>query len=233
MLDSIKAKRQKSSGFTLPEVIITLFIIAILSAALMTIYFIFFNQTIRNSYHARLAVESQSILRLIVEELRVSSGVHAVSQPDAYVLGGGTNWSTSNSNLVLIIATPAVDVNNNVLYDTAAGQPYVNELVYYASNGTLYRRQLADSDATGNKYKTSCPPANVTSTCPQDALLTNHFKALSFRFFDQDNVEIPEASGDITRARSIELTIDMVHKTFGETVTYTNSIRMTMRNNQL
>lgn len=225
--------KKRSDGFTLPEVIITLFIIAILSAALMTIYFLFFNQTIRNSYHARLAVESQSILRLIVEELRVSSGVHAVSKPDAYVVGGGTNWSTSNSNLVLIIATPAVDINNNVLYNAGAGEPYINELIYYASNGTLYRRQLADSTATGNKYKTSCPPANVSPTCPQDALLTNHFKSLSFKFFDQDNIEIPEATGDITQARSIELTINMEHKTFGETVKYTNTIRMTMRNNQL
>lgn len=224
---------KKESGFTLVEVIITLFIVAILSAALMTIYFIFFNQSIRNSYHARLAVESQSILRLMVEELRVSSGVHAVSKPDSYVVGGGTNWSTSNSNLVLIIATPAIDVSNNVLYDTTAGQPYLNELVYYANGSTLYRRQLADSNASGNKYKTSCPPANVSATCPQDALLTNHFKSMSFRFFDQDNVEIPEATGDITRARSIELTINMEHKTFGETVDYTNAIRMTMRNNQL
>ncbi|MEO5691409.1 MAG: prepilin-type N-terminal cleavage/methylation domain-containing protein [Candidatus Saccharimonadales bacterium] len=233
MLGNSKHRTQRQSGFTLPEVIITLLIIAILSAALMTIYFLFFNQTIRNSYHARLAVESQSILRLIVEELRVSSGVHAVSKPDSYVVGGGANWSTSNSNLVLIIATPAVDINNNVLYNTSAGEPYINELVYYATNGTLYRRQLADSSAVGNKYKTSCPPANISPTCPQDALLTNHFKSLSFKFFDQDNTLIPESSGDITQARSIELTIDMEHKTFGETVNYTNTIRMTMRNNQL
>jgi prepilin-type N-terminal cleavage/methylation domain-containing protein len=233
VLDNIKIRNKKSSGFTLPEVVITLFIVAILSAALMTIYFIFFNQSIRNSFHARLAVESQGILRLIVEELRVSSGVRAVSRPDSYVLGGGSNWSTSNSNLVLIIATPAVDVDNNVLYDTSAGTYHMNEIVYFAANGNLYKRQLADDTAVGNKYKTSCPPANATAVCPQDALLTNHFKSLSFRFFDQDNVEIPEATGDITQARSIELTIEMEHKTFGETVTYTNTIRMTMRNNQL
>lgn len=224
---------KKSHGFTLPEVIITLFIVAILSAALMTIYFIFFNQSIRNSFHARLAVESQSILRLIVEELRVSSGVRSVSMPDSYVLGGGSNWSTSNSNLVLIIATPAVDSSNQVLFNTAAGAPHMNELVYYADGTNLYRRQLADTSATGNKYKTSCPPANATATCPQDALLTNHFKTLSFKFFDQDNNLISETTGDITQARSIELTIEMEHKTFGETVKYTNTIRMTMRNNQL
>lgn len=233
MLASIKQKSKREGGFTLPEVIITLFIVAILSAALMTIYFIFFNQSIRNSFHARLAVESQSILRLIVEELRVSSGVRATSMPDAYVLGGASNWSTSNSNLVLIIATPAVDSSNNILFNTSAGAPYINEMVYFANNGSLYRRQLADTNATGNKYKTSCPAANASASCPQDALLTNHFKSLSFTFFDQDNVVIPEATGDITKARSIELKIEMEHKTFGETVHYSNTIRMTMRNNQI
>jgi prepilin-type N-terminal cleavage/methylation domain-containing protein len=230
VLVNIKKRHGSNEGFTLVEVIVTLFIVAILSAALMTIYFIFFNQSIRNSFHARLAVESQGILRLIVEELRVSSGVRAVSVPDAYVLGGGSNWSTSNSNLVLIIATPAVDINNEVLFNPSAGTPHMNEFVYFATNGNLYRRQLADSTAVGNKYKTSCPPANSSPTCPQDALLTNHFKSLSFTFFDQDNVVIPESTGDITQARSIELTIEMEHKTFGETVQYTNTIRMTMRN---
>jgi hypothetical protein len=109
----------------------------------------------------------------------------------------------------------------------------MNEMVYFASNGSLYRRQLADSNAIGNKYKTSCPAANATATCPQDALLTNHFKSLSFIFYDQDNVVIPQSTGDITKARSIELTSEMEHKTFGETVRYTNKIRMTMRNNQI
>ena len=233
MLGNIKHRNKQQGGFTLPEVIVTLFIVAILSAALMTIYFIFFNQSVRNSFHARLAVESQSILRLIVEELRVSSGVRATSMPDSHVLGGASTWSTSNSNLVLIIATPAVDSSNNILFNTSAGAPYMNEMVYFASNGSLYRRQLADSNAIGNKYKTSCPAAYATSTCPQDALLTNHFKSLSFTFYDQDNVVISQSTGDITKARSIELTIEMEHKTFGETVRYTNKIRMTMRNNQI
>lgn len=232
MSDNINRKSH-NSGFTLPEVIVTLFIIAILSAALMTIYFIFFNQSIRNSYHARLAVESQSILRLVVEELRISSGVRATSKPDANVLGGGPNWSTSNANLVLIIATPATDNAGEVLFDESAGMPHQNEYVYYATDNRLYRRILADDTAPGNRYTTSCPPVAASATCPQDALLTSNFKNMSFRFFDQDDTEINQSTDDITEARSIELTIEMEQKTFGETVTYTNAIRMTMRNNQL
>lgn len=169
----------------------------------------------------------------MVEELRVSSGVHTTSKPDTYVLGGGTNWSTSNSNLVLIIATPATDASNNVIYDTTAGQPYLNEFVYFADGGNLYRRHLADNSAPGNKYKTSCPVANSSASCPADALLTNHFQSMTFIFYDQDNIIIPESTGDISRARSIELTINMEYRTFGQPVKYTNSIRMTLRNNQL
>lgn len=223
----------RQHGYTLAELLISLFIIGLLAASMFSLYSIFFSSTLRNNYQARLAVESQGILRLIVEELRISSGIHATSMPDSNVLGGGSAWSTSNANLVLIIATPAVDINNNVLFNTAAGSPYMNELVYYASGGKLYKRYLADATAAGNRYKTSCPPASATATCPSDVLLSDHFKDMTFQFYDQDNVLINQATGDITKTRSIELNIDMEHTTFGQIVTYNNKIRMTMRNNQL
>jgi prepilin-type N-terminal cleavage/methylation domain-containing protein len=220
-------------GYTLAELLISLFIIGILAVTLASLYTIFFDNTLRNNYQARLAVESQGILRSIVEELRISSGIHATSMPDSNVVGGGANWSTSNANLVLIIATPAVDSTNTILFNTNDGKPYLNELVYYASGARLYKRYLVDPLAINNRYQTSCPPNLASSTCPGDVLLSDHFKNMTFDFYDQDNAVIDQSSGDITRARSIQLNIDMEHKTFGQVVTYNNKIRMTMRNNQL
>lgn len=226
---------KSQSGYTLAELLIAFFIIIILSGALTSLYFIFFNTTLRNNYQARLAVESQGILRSIVEELRVSSGVRTNSRPDANVIGGGSNWSTSNANLVLIIATPAVNVDNEILFDTSAGAPYMNEIVYFATNGQLFKRYLADDTAIGNRYTTSCPPAIADASCPADVLLSTHFKSMDFSFYDQDNVLIDPGApdptpNDIALARSIELNIDMEHKTFGQIVLYNNKIRMTMRN---
>ncbi|MGB3023886.1 MAG: prepilin-type N-terminal cleavage/methylation domain-containing protein [Candidatus Saccharimonadales bacterium] len=223
----------QQSGYTLAELLISLFIIGLLAATLVSLYTIFFDNTLRNNYQARLAVESQGILRSIVEELRVSSGIRATSMPDSNVVGGGANWSTSNANLVLIIATPAVDDTNTILFNTNDGKPYLNELVYYAAGGKLFKRYLVDPLATNNRYQTSCPPNLASSTCPSDVLLSDHFKTMTFDFYDQDNVVINQSTGDITKARSIQLNIDMEHKTFGQIVTYNNKIRMTMRNNQL
>ncbi len=221
----------KQSGYTLAELPISLLIIGLLAGTLASLYFIFFNTTLRNNYQARLAVESQGILRSIVEELRISSGVRASSMPDSNVVGGGSNWSTSNANLVLIIATPAVDVNNNIIFNTTAGMPYMNEIVYFATNGKLYKRYLADSTAPGNRYVTSCPHAVASATCPEDSILSDHFKNMSFVFYDQDNAIINQSIvADIPKARSVKLDIVMEHKTFGQTVTYNNNIRVTMRN---
>lgn len=218
------------AGYTMPELIISLFIIAILSGAFVSLYAIFFNATLTSNYQARLAVESQGILRSIVEELRVSSGVRADSSPDPYVVGGGSNWSTSNANLVLIIATPAVDASGNIIFNALAGQPHINEIVYYVDDSKLYKRIIADASAPGNRFVTSCPLSAATASCPADVLLSEHFEDMVFNFYDQDDALIDQTSGDITQARSIELVIDMQRQVFGQTVAYSNNIRMTLRN---
>ncbi|MGB3009024.1 MAG: prepilin-type N-terminal cleavage/methylation domain-containing protein [Candidatus Saccharimonadales bacterium] len=221
----------KQSGYTLAELLISLLIIGLLAGTLASLYFIFFNTTLRNNYQARLAVESQGILRSIVEELRISSGVRASSMPDSNVVGGSGNWSTSNANLVLIIATPAIDINNNIIFNPQAGAPYMNEIVYFATNGKLYKRYLADSAAPGNRFVTSCPHTTASATCPEDAVLSDHFKSMNFVFYDQDNIVINQSiAADIPKTRSVQLDIVMEHETFGQTVTYNNNIRVTMRN---
>ena len=162
--------------------------------------------------------------------MRVSSGIRTQSMPDTNTSGG--KWTTSDSNLVLIIATPAYDSSNQYIPNPAGGI-FNNEIVYYADGNKLYKRYLAPSGSTGNRIKTSCPPTAASATCPEDVLLTTHFKDLSFIFYDQDNALIPQPTGDASLARSVEFRIDMEERAFGSIVRYNNKIRMTMRNNQL
>jgi type II secretory pathway pseudopilin PulG len=217
------------SGLTIVELVISLVVAGILITTLLTVTFFFYGSTLRNSNEARLAVESQNILRSIAEELRVSSGIRTTSLPDANATGG--QWTTSDTNLVLIIASPAFDSSNEFISDPSGGV-YNNEIVYFAQGSKLYKRFLTPSGATGNRTKTSCPAATSSATCPEDVLLTEHFKALSFKFYNQDNSLIVSPT-PITNARSVEFKIDMQEKAFGSIVTYNNKIRMTMRNNQL
>lgn len=222
MLANIK---RRQTGMTLVEVLISVTIMGILvvPAVMVTVYF--YGNTLKSNLQSRLAVESQAILRSMVEELRVSSGVrdqNTVADPNEPVGG----WTTSNASLVLIISTPALDTNNDYIIDSSTGAPYQNEIVYFASNGVLYRRLLANTSAVGNRYKTSCPENLATAACPADVKLSTHFKDMNFVFYDQDD----GVTTVLANARSIKLQIQMEQKTYGYTISFQNNIRITMRN---
>jgi len=214
-----------SRGFTIVELVIAVVVAGILVATLLTVTFSFYGNSIRNSTQSRLAVESQNILRTIVEELRVSSGVrgsNTITDPN----GPGGGWTTSNASLVLIISTPVMDSSNQFVINSSTGDPYQNEIVYYANNKTLYKRYLANVSAPGNQFKTSCPIALATAACPADVVLSRRFKTMTFVFYDQDDA----ITTTLANARSVKMTIDMIQNAFGQTIEFTNNIRMTMRN---
>lgn len=230
MLGSIKLirrlkTRNSQAGLTVTELVVAVAVIGLLIVPVTLFIMYFYGGVIKNGVYANLAIESENVLRSVVEELRVSSGVRSsntISDPNAP--SGG--WTTSNASLVLIISTPVLDNNNQYVIDTATGDPYHNELVYFASGGKLYKRYLANSSATGNRFKTSCPAALATASCPADVVLSEHFKDMSFVFYDQDDA----VTSVLTDARSIKLILDMERKAFGETIDFQNNIRITMRN---
>lgn len=213
----------KQDGFTLVEIMIATAVATILVGTLLTVTFLFYGGTIQTSTQARLAVESQNVLRSVVEELRVSSGVRAANtNPDPSNPGG---WTTSNASLVLIIATPVLDTGNDYVINPATGAPYQNEIIYYAVDGILYKRYLA-APAPDNQFKTSCAPDTATETCPSDVILSSYFQTMNFIFYDQDDI----VTTDLASARSTYITIEMEQRAFGRSVDFTNNIRMTMRN---
>ncbi|MGH7196793.1 MAG: PilW family protein [Candidatus Saccharimonadales bacterium] len=221
----MSANTNKESGTTLVELLIATAIIGLLIVPTVVVMVYFYGGTVKNSTSAKLAVESQNVLRLMVEELRVSSGVRDTNTIfDANGPSGG--WTTSVANLVLIVSTPVMDNNNNYVMNPATGAPYQNETVYFASNGTLYKRYLANASAPGNRFKTSCPEASATATCPPDVVLSNHFKDMTFIFYDQDNIQ----TSTLAAARSIQMAIQMEQKAYGHTITFDNNIRITLRN---
>lgn len=221
---SVSISHTKSQGFTAVEVMAAVVISGIVLATFFVFSFAVLSNTVRNSHEAQLAVESQSILRSITEELRLSSGIRTVntitdpSHP--------TGWTTSNPDLVLIIATPVLDQPGMYVEDEIEGTIHQNEIVYFADEHRLYKRILAKPGVTENRLRTSCATAN--ETCPQDILLSNHFEDMSFVFYDQDS----NLTNDPTSARSIVVDINLKKEGFRQTTKFNNKIRITMRNNQ-
>lgn len=212
-------------GVTIVELLVVIGISSILLVSFMTVSVYMYGDTVRTSLYSQLATESETVLRSVVEELRQSSSIRSSNaNPDANAPGGA--WTTSNSNLILIISTPALDSSNNFIIDTNTGYPYQNEIVYFASGNTLYKRFLANPSAAGNTRKTTCPQAASSSSCPPDIIMSTNFKTLSFIFYDQDD----NVTASIPNARSIKLFIQMQRKTFGKTLQFDNNIRITIRN---
>ena len=225
MLGNIK-QQLNERGVTLVELMVVISIASIVLLAVASISIYIYGDTLRGSIRARLGGESQNILRSVTEELRQSSAIRTTNaNPDSHAPSGG--WNTRNANLSLIISTPALDTNNNFIMNTQSGFPYQNEIVYFVSGGTLYKRYIANQSAAGNRTKTTCPAASANASCPQDIEMSKYFKDMNFVFYDQNN----DVTTNIPNARSILLNIDLERKVYGQPVTFENAIRITIRNN--
>lgn len=212
-------------GFTLVEVLVSISLASILAVGLFSIITTYFVAITRNNLLIDMTVDSQNLLRATVEELRYGAGVRqSNSISDANAPVGG--WNTSNANFVIIIAVPAVDSSRNYITDPLTGSPYNNELVYFKSGTTLYKRSLAHPAATGNTLQTSCPAGLATPSCPADKKLIEAVDDMVFTLYDQDDA----VTTDALLARSVKIVLSMERETFGTPLTLENNIRVTLRN---
>jgi hypothetical protein len=214
-----------NQGFSIAELTIAIVVAVIVSIMLTMITIVFYGSILRGQIESELAVESQIIFRNIVDELRLASEVRETNLiVDANSPSGG--WNTDTSLAILIIAIPAVDNSRQFIIDDTTGLPYQNEIVYFASDGSMFKRFLANPDATGNKLTTTCPAILADTNCPEDAELSQDYEAMNFIFYDQDD----KVTVDTTLARSIEMNIDLSRNIFGGDASAKNNIRVTLRN---
>lgn len=210
---------------TVVELLISISIATVVAATLLYISLNLIGETTRARMTADLAIESQILLRSIVEDTRLAGSLSSTNQnTDVNAPVGG--WITNDPSNIIIIDLPAIDSSRNIIYDSVTGYPYDNEAIYYANGGTMYRRVIANSSATGNSLKTTCPPSLATSTCPSDKIFTRYLTDLTFTFYDDANA----TTSDATLARSVQITVKVQRKILGKTVKFDNTIRTTLRN---
>jgi type II secretory pathway pseudopilin PulG len=214
-----------SAGFTITELVLSLTISGILAVVIFTATFYYFVNTSQTETATTLALESQTILTQLTEDIRLADSIastNAVSDPN----GPGGGWVTSDPSNILIIESPAITSTRDIIYDSNTGSPYRNEFIYFMSGTTMYKRILANTSATGNTAKRTCPAASSSSTCPPDRLFTSNVSNLTFTFYDASDATTANAA----QARSVVLTVNMAKKSFGKNITLANSTRVTLRN---
>ena len=211
-------------GITLIELLISIAIAAMLSTVLFTVTFTYYSEVVKSQIASLLAIESQQVIRTVVDDVRVADSMattNTITDPN----GPPGGWVTSDPSDILIIESPAYDSARNVIYDPNTSLPYRNEFVYFRSGTNIYRRTLKNTSATNNIAVTTCP--TVSSTCPADKKLSGYISSLSFTFLDANNATTASA----TLARSVLLSLNLSRKTFGQTITFNNSVQVTLRNN--
>ncbi|MDX1765581.1 MAG: prepilin-type N-terminal cleavage/methylation domain-containing protein [Candidatus Saccharimonadales bacterium] len=215
----------QQKGFTITEVLVAVVVASMVSVGILSAMIFFFADIIRADAEARLLVESQGILRQVVDDLRTGSNVLTTNTiSDTNEPTGG--WSTSNDDHILIVSQPAVDDDNDFIINDLTGGPYQNEFIYFTDGMELYKRILANPSASDNKAETTCPEGATSPSCRIDRLLSENFEDMTFVFYDQDNV----VTSDPNAARSVDISIDMFRRIFGRDIEVENNIRVTLRN---
>lgn len=216
---------KKQNGFTIVELILSIGIATVIAGTLLFVSLNLIGETARARMTAELAIESQILLRSMVEDVRLAGSLSSTTQnTDTNAPVGG--WITNDPSNIIIIDLPATDASRNIIYNESTGYPYDTEVVYFSSGSSMYRRTIVDPEATGNATKTSCPPAISTSNCPADKKFTSFLTDLSFTFYDDTN----NTTADATLARSVQITVKVQRKILGKTVKFDNTIRTTLRN---
>jgi type II secretory pathway pseudopilin PulG len=218
-------KKLNKLGFTITELVLSLTIASILAVVIFTATFYYYVGASQAETATTLALESQTILTQLTEDIRLADSIastNTITDPN----GPGGGWTTSDPSNILIIESPAITSSRDIIYDNSTGNPYRNEFIYFMSGTTMYKRILANTNATGNTAKRTCPAASAGPTCPRDRLFSNNVSNLTFTFYDASDATTANAA----LARSVVLNVNMAKKNFGKNITLNNSTRVTLRN---
>ncbi len=217
--------RLSEAGYTLVETVLAVSVAAIMIGVLFSITFSYYTNAVQSQAAASMALESQTILSQMVEDLRLADGTalnNEITDPNA---PGGV-WTTSDANNVLVIRYPAVTADRDIIYQPDTGFPYQNEFVYFINGTSMHKRILKNTGAVGNAAETSCPAASATPTCRADPLFSTDVSDLTFTLYDINN----NVTTDPAQARSVKLTVSLSKVVFGKTISMSNTTQVTQRN---
>jgi prepilin-type N-terminal cleavage/methylation domain-containing protein len=219
----IRQNRINQNGFTITELLIAVSVASIASVLIISAFVFMYGSLLKEQTRSQMVLESQVFLKRMVDDIRVANQMLTTnSLPDAYDPVGG--WLTSDPANILVLTQPATNASKDFIYNSTTGYPYQNEIIYFGSGATMYRRTLANGSATGNSHITTCPSG--TSGCQGDIKLLDNLQNMLFVFYDANDAVtiVPE------NARSVELSVNLTDKVYGENITVTNKTRVTLRN---
>lgn len=218
-------------GFSLLELLVAISVTTIL--LMIASNFVITGTLSANVEYNRTVVQSntKSAVENVARTIRSAKSVEATnSQPDPNppVTANPYSWSaTAGNNATLILAVPARDASNNLMYvDGLHSTIYTNDVIFYLDSTThrLYRRTIANSVAD-NAAKTSCPPAIASASCPADTIIVEDIAGLSTSYFDAANANVSVPSGTEAVGYSVTETKIIGKRSYSSTYSTVTALR--------
>jgi len=219
--------RGNQSGLTIIELSVALTITAILTIIVVGYSVDNLEQsTIQNTKYQLLS-NAETGLDTIASDIRIASAADDNNRyQDPYAPGAPGNelsWTSNSSTLVLAVA--ATDSSRSIIFDDAHDYDSAkNNVIYYLSGTTVYRRVLAD-DVAGNVAVTTCPVAHATSVCPADGDILDNVSSFSVQYYNNQNQQVTPSN-----ARSIQLSVTLSVNKYNQNITTSYTTRMVFRN---
>src|SRR5581483_5347045 len=217
--------KHTESGFTLVEMLVVTIIISVLSLTLANFVVVWLGAASLSNARTTLLQSAETALDTVTNDIRLSGSVDTTNRwPDANWPGGNQFGWTSGTQ-TLILAKVAMTSSNNIIFtDSSKYISQKDDEIYYLSGTTLYRRTLA-STSTGDAAVTTCPTAEVTSSCPADKTIATGVASWSVAYYDQNG-----ASTTAADARSVQLSITLSSRINAKTISASYTTRMVFRN---
>jgi prepilin-type N-terminal cleavage/methylation domain-containing protein len=213
-----------NKGYTLVEVTIALTVTSILFLAIINFMTNTMAQYAAASARSELLSEAHTAVDIVVNDVRLSASAEETNRwPDDNAPGGEFGWESDSNTLVL--ATAAEDSNRDILFDDPAEYiSYKNNVIYFLSNDSLYKRVLA-APVAGNSEETTCPEAQASASCPADNVMLRNISSFNVKYLDGAENEVTPSN-----ARSIEVTIGRYTEEYSRPISVSYTTRMVFRN---
>jgi type II secretory pathway pseudopilin PulG len=234
---SIK-QRVNQAGFTLVELVIVMGMTLLVTAMVLSFAVDFWGNSTSLQNDSTSFIDRNNAGDRLRDALNVASGlIMQNSLLDANAMkpdpgdASGNHWllihavpgnvpigATNTYTPLFYYQAPAIDSSKNIILNGT--NPYTNEFALYLNGTTqqLLLRSLANSAASGNITKTSCPANLATSSCPADHVIANNVASVDMRYFSRSGNLIDYTSitdpltgayigPDFTSVEVVELTI--------------------------
>ncbi|HET6863862.1 MAG TPA: hypothetical protein VFH37_01510 [Candidatus Saccharimonadales bacterium] len=252
------------SGFTITELLIAIILTTIMTLIIMVFAFDMWrgsatleseNDTLVTRFNAGDALRDEvgTSAGLIIQNS--ISDAHTLV-PDTSIPGNnywqpihavpGTTQVGASGTYKPLIYFRRYSFNSSKQYIMNGSQPYEDEYILYldGSQKALMLRTLVNPSANGDALKTTCPPAQSSSTCPADKTVASNLGSVSMRYFsrtgnliDWTSIIDPNtgqyAGPDFPAVEVVEFTLNLSKQPYYSSTNLTKSstiIRIALRN---